>query len=219
MTEAAGRATRTTSTDADRSGGTQGGDGARGSSEARGSFATVREISQLAASIVPRAAARGVTIAVAESLTGGLVAATLVRIPGASGVLRLGVVAYATPMKQEVLRVPAQLLAERGAVDPHVAIAMARGVRQLAAVDRSECTIGIATTGAAGPGSQDGRPPGEFHIGLEIETTDGRVALSSSHHATGDREAVRAAALLAALRALSSALDRTDLPMHSESTT
>ena len=183
-----------------------------------GAVSMMQQIARLSGSIVARAAARGVTIAVAESLTGGLVAATIVRTPGASSVLRLGVVAYATAMKHEVLRVPAQLLADRGAVDPDVAIAMARGVRQLAAVDRGPCTIGVATTGVAGPEPQDGRPPGEFHVGIEIETTGGRVALSSSHRASGDREAVRAAALLAALQQLDAALDRTDLQTHSQST-
>ena len=173
---------------------------------------------ELAARIVARAAARGVTIAVAESLTGGIVAESLVRTPGASGVLRLGVVAYATEMKHEVLRVPAALLAARGPVDPDVAIAMARGVRQLAALDRSTCTIGVATTGVAGPTAQDGHPPGEFHIGIEIDTKHGRVAESTSHFEAGDRETVRRAALAAALRALDAALERTDLRMHSEST-
>ncbi|WP_347754054.1 CinA family protein [Agrococcus sp. ProA11] len=182
-------------------------------------LAAVRQIGELSGSIVARAAARGVTIAVAESLTGGLVAATLVRTPGASGVLRLGVVAYATAMKHEVLRVPAALLAERSPVDPDVAIAMARGVRQLAALDRAECTIGVATTGVAGPGAQDGHPPGEFHIGIEMRTRDGIVAESSSQTVRGDREAVRAAALLAALQQLDAALERTDLHTHSESTT
>lgn len=173
----------------------------------------------VAARIVARAAARGVTVAVAESLTGGLVAETLVRTPGASVVLRLGVVAYATEMKQRVLHVPAQLLAERGAVDPEVAIWMARGVRQLAALDRSACTIGVGTTGVAGPGAQDDHPPGEFHIGIEVETIGGLDASATSHVVRGDREAVRHAALTAALEALDAALERTDLVMHSESTT
>lgn len=101
---------------------------------------------------------------------------------------------------------------------PDVAIAMARGVRQLAAIDRAACTIGVATTGVAGPGAQDDHPPGEFHIGIEIETTGGIVAESASHLVTGDREEVRHAALLAALQQLDAALERTDLPMHSEST-
>lgn len=176
------------------------------------------EVGELAAGVIGRAAARGVTIAIAESLTGGLVAETLVRTPGASVVLRLGVVAYATEMKHEVLRVPATLLAERGPVDPQVAIAMARGVRQLAALDRAPCTIGVATTGVAGPGAQDDHPPGEFHIGLELDTVHGPVASSSSHQVTGDREAIRRAALEAALRQLDEALSRTDLRMHSQST-
>lgn len=176
------------------------------------------DASELAARIVARAAARGVTIAVAESLTGGLVAETLVRTPGASAVLRLGVVAYATEMKQRVLHVPAELLAERGAVDPDVAIWMARGVRQLAAIDRSACTIGLGTTGVAGPGAQDDHAPGEFHIGLEAQTTSGADARATSHLVRGDREAVRRAALIAALEALDAALERTDLAMHSEST-
>lgn len=180
--------------------------------------ATRMAAEQLAERIVARAAARGVTIAVAESLTGGLVAETLVRTPGASVVLRLGVVAYATEMKERVLHVPTQLLADRGAVDPEVAIWMARGVRQLAALDRSACTIGLGTTGVAGPGAQDGHAPGEFHIGIEVETTDGLDASATSHLARGDREAVRAAALRAALDALDAALERTDLAMHSEST-
>lgn len=171
-----------------------------------------------AARIVARAAARGVSIAVAESLTGGLVAETLVRTPGASTVLRLGVVAYATEMKQQVLGVPAQLLQERGPVDPEVAVWMARGVRQLAAIDRGACTIGVATTGVAGPAAQDGHPPGEFHIGIEVDTERGLVAESSSHAVRGDREAVRRAALEAALAHLDAALGRTDLRMHSEST-
>lgn len=175
-------------------------------------------IDALSGSIIARAASRGLTVAVAESLTGGLVAATLVRTPGASAVLRLGVVAYATEMKQEVLHVPAPLLAERGPVDPRTAIAMARGVRELAALDRSACTIGVATTGVAGPDPQDDHPPGEFHIGIEVETVRGLVADSASHLVTGDREAVRSAAVVAALRMLDAALARTDLPIHSEST-
>jgi|GEM_PF-6930314 len=95
---------------------------------------------------------------------------------------------------------------------------MARGVRQLAAIDRSACTIGLGTTGVAGPGAQDDHPPGEFHIGLELETNDGLVTEASSHVVLGDREAVRHAALEAALAELDAALDRTDLVMHSEST-
>ncbi|WP_306233586.1 CinA family protein [Agrococcus beijingensis] len=173
---------------------------------------------QTSGRLVARAASRGISIAVAESLTGGLVAETLVRTPGASAVLRLGVVAYATEMKHQVLRVPADLLAERGPVDPAVAIWMARGVRQLAALDRGACTIGVATTGVAGPGSQDDHPPGEFHVGIEMLTVHGPVSLAASHLVRGDRETVRRLALEAALARLDAALARPDLVMHSEST-
>ena len=173
---------------------------------------------QVSARVIARAAARGITIAVAESLTGGLLAETLVRTPGASAVLRLGVVAYATAMKHQVLHVPSDLLEERGPVDPDVAIWMARGARQLAAIDRAACTIGVATTGVAGPGAQDGHAPGEFHIGIEMQTTDGLASHAASHFARGDREEVRQAALEAALAELDAALERTDLLMHSGST-
>ncbi|GAA3611976.1 CinA family protein [Agrococcus terreus] len=176
------------------------------------------DIEETAARVVARGAARGVSVAVAESLTGGLVASTLVRTPGASAVLRLGVVAYATEMKGSVLRVPAALLAERGAVDPDVAIAMAHGVRELAAIDRGACTIGVATTGVAGPDGQDGHAPGEFHVGLVVATRDGLVAEHASRVVPGDREHVRAAAVRTALELLDAALDRTDLDVHSGST-
>ncbi|MEK6343503.1 MAG: nicotinamide-nucleotide amidohydrolase family protein, partial [Curtobacterium sp.] len=79
--------------------------------------------------------ARSETVAVAESLTGGLVVATLVGVPGASAVVRGGVVAYATPVKASVLGVDAALLAARGAVDPEVARQMAAGVRSALSVD------------------------------------------------------------------------------------
>lgn len=130
-------------------------------------------------------AGRGWTLAVAESLTGGLVTATLVEVPGASAVLRGGVVAYATDLKASLLDVDAGLLAERGAVDPDVAAAMARGAARRLGAD-----VGLATTGVAGPDPQDGHPPGTVHVA--VVTPDGlRVA---SLALPGDRAAVRAAA-------------------------
>ncbi|SDH37243.1 CinA family protein [Microbacterium pygmaeum] len=104
---------------------------------------------------------RGETLAVAESLTGGQVLSTLVAVPGASAVLRGGVVAYATALKQSVLGVDAELLALHGAVHPDVARQMADGVRVLAGAD-----VGIATTGVAGPEPQDGRAVGTVFIGI-----------------------------------------------------
>jgi nicotinamide-nucleotide amidase len=101
------------------------------------------------------------TIAVAESLTGGLLGATITAVPGASVVFRGGVIAYATDLKAALLGVPAELLAARGAVDPDVAAAMAAGVQQRLGAD-----IGVSTTGVAGPDPADGKPPGTVHIAV-----------------------------------------------------
>ncbi len=104
---------------------------------------------------------RGETLAVAESLTGGMVAAEITAVPGASKVLRGSVTAYATEIKHSVLGVDASLLAERGAVDPEVARQMALGVRRLLGAD-----WGIATTGVAGPDPQDGQPVGTVYVAV-----------------------------------------------------
>ncbi|RII09500.1 putative competence-damage inducible protein [Streptomyces sp. YIM 130001] len=106
-------------------------------------------------------AARGETLAVAESLTGGLVAAELTGVPGASQVFVGSVTAYATRIKRDVLGVDGDLLAERGAVDPDVALRMAQGVRRALGTD-----WGIATTGVAGPDPQDGREVGTVYVAV-----------------------------------------------------
>ncbi|THA74799.1 nicotinamide-nucleotide amidohydrolase family protein [Streptomyces sp. A0642] len=104
---------------------------------------------------------RGETLAVAESLTGGLVAAELTSVPGASQAFRGSVTAYATPLKSEVLGVDAALLAARGAVDAEVARQMAAGVRRALGAD-----WGVATTGVAGPEPQDGQPVGTVFVAV-----------------------------------------------------
>lgn len=149
----------------------------------------------LAASVVEHATALGRTVAIAESLTGGAVAAEIVAVPGASAVLRLGVVAYATPMKASVLGVDVTLLAERGAVDGDVAAQMAEGVRMLATIDGVPADIGVATTGVAGPDPQDGHAPGEVHVG--VATAAGAASLRID--VVGDRDTVRATAVEVAL--------------------
>lgn len=103
----------------------------------------------------------GATVAVAESLTGGLIGAALTAPAGASAAFRGGVIAYATDLKAALLGVPADLLAREGAVHPDVAAAMARGVRELTKAD-----YGLAVTGVAGPDPQDGKPVGTVHIAL-----------------------------------------------------
>ncbi|TDU03866.1 nicotinamide-nucleotide amidase [Streptomyces sp. 846.5] len=103
----------------------------------------------------------GATVAVAESLTGGLLAAEFVAVPGASRAFRGSVTAYATDLKGSVLGVDAGLLAAKGAVDLTVAEQMAEGVRRLMAAD-----YGVATTGVAGPDPQDGHPVGTVHLAV-----------------------------------------------------
>ncbi|GEK03178.1 CinA family protein [Streptomyces sp. NPDC003388] len=105
---------------------------------------------------------RGESLAVAESLTGGLVAAEITGVPGASKVFRGSVTAYATELKRELLGVDATLLAERGAVDPQVAGQMAAGVRKALGAD-----WGLATTGVAGPDPQDGQSVGTVFVAVD----------------------------------------------------
>lgn len=142
--------------------------------------------------------ARGETLAVAESLTGGLLGAALTDLPGASTTFRGGVTAYATELKALLLGVDADLLARVGPVHAEVAAQMAAGVR-----DRLHATYGLATTGVAGPDPQAGHPPGEVHVAVAGPSGSAdrrRLVL------TGDRAAVRAgaveAALLLAIRAV-----------------
>ncbi|MCL7430381.1 nicotinamide-nucleotide amidohydrolase family protein [Streptomyces sp. YS415] len=115
-----------------------------------------------AAEVVRLLTVRGETLAVAESLTGGLVAAEITAAPGASQAFRGSVTAYATDLKQRVLGVDAALLERRGAVDPQVAAEMAAGVRKALGAD-----WGIATTGVAGPDEQDGQPVGTVFVAVD----------------------------------------------------
>ncbi|MFF2406827.1 CinA family protein [Streptomyces sp. NPDC058092] len=115
---------------------------------------------------------RGETLAVAESLTGGLVAAELTSVPGASHSFRGSVTAYATPLKRELLGVDGALLAARGAVDPDVARQMATGVRRVLGAD-----WGMATTGVAGPEPQDGKPVGTVYVA--VAGPDGAVNVTA----------------------------------------
>ena len=110
---------------------------------------------ELAAEILSLLTQAGRTVATAESLTGGLVAAALTDVPGSSNAFRGGVVAYATELKAQVLGVDALMLKQHGPVYAPVAAAMAEGVRK-----RLGATVGVATTGVAGPG-----PPGRPSAG------------------------------------------------------
>ncbi|GAB3278526.1 CinA family protein [Microbacterium lacusdiani] len=138
---------------------------------------------------------RGWSLGVAESLTGGLVVASLVSVPGASLTLRGGVVAYDSAIKTSLLGVDAGLLRAHGAVDPEVARQMADGVRHALAVGGRDADMGISTTGIAGPDSPDGQPVGTVHIGVSLPSG----TFVTSHVFEGDRAAIREAARVRAL--------------------
>lgn len=140
------------------------------------------------AGLIADLAAARLTIAVAESLTGGLLTAELVRIPGASAVVAGGLVAYQTELKHTLLGVDAGILTEHGPVHPDVALQMAVGVRSHLAVGGIRADIGVSTTGVAGPDSQGGHGPGTVYVGLSHGTVSRVLAL----HLFGDRDAIRA---------------------------
>lgn len=127
---------------------------------------------------------RGLTVATCESLTAGLVAATLAEVPGASAVLRGGLVTYATELKSTLAGVDAALLARVGAVDPEVAQQMAAGAARVCGAD-----LGIACTGVAGPDPQDGKPVGLVYLGLARGATTHVREITLA----GGREAIRRA--------------------------
>lgn len=145
---------------------------------------------------------RGLTIAVAESLTGGLLTAELTSVPGASAVVLGGAVVYATEPKHTLLGVDAALLATEGPVHPEVARQLAVGVRDRLAVAGRAADIGVATTGVAGPDPQGGRPVGTVYVGVASDAGARSVALAL----TGDRDGIRRQTVVEAVRALADEL-------------
>jgi nicotinamide-nucleotide amidase len=154
-------------------------------------------VTDLAEPVLRRLRERRQTLAVAESLTGGLLAATIVDVPGASTVFRGGLIVYATDLKRELAGVPGDLLARRGPVDPDVALALADGARRVCGAD-----WGLSTTGVAGPDPQDGTPVGTVY--LACRGPDGGEVRGIT--LDGDRTRIRAGAVAAALDMLAEAL-------------
>ena len=140
----------------------------------------------------------GATVAVAESLTGGMLTAALTDTAGASQTVRGGLVVYATDLKATLAGVDAELLAARGPVNAEVASAMARGVRE-----RLGATYGIAVTGVAGPEPQDGHEVGTVHAAL----AGPNGVRTRSWHFAGGRHEVRAAAVDGCLHLLGAELE------------
>jgi nicotinamide-nucleotide amidase len=155
---------------------------------------------ELAYFAVESARARGVTMALAESCTGGLIAAKLVSVPGASAVFREAVVAYANESKTHRLGVPVELLARAGAVSAEAARAMAEGARRGSGAD-----IAAATTGVAGPeGGSPEKPVGLVFIACASES--GTEVVEKRFR--GDRDAIRERAAQTALWLLLRAVER-----------
>ncbi|MFJ6678907.1 CinA family protein [Microbacterium sp. NPDC091382] len=144
--------------------------------------------------LVERLKELGWTLGVAESLTGGLVAASVVSVSGASAVFRGGIVAYATDLKARLLGVDETLLDAHGPVHPRVARQMAEGVRRAVGEDES-ADVGIATTGIAGPVSSDGQPVGTVHIAVSTPLGSRVESLALD----GDRDEIRTAAAARAI--------------------
>jgi len=144
--------------------------------------------------VATRLLARGATLAVAESVTGGLIASRLVNVAGASRWFRGGVVSYASDVKFDLLGV-----ARGPVVSASAAEEMAVGVRRVLGAD-----VGLSVTGVAGPEEQDGQPAGTVFIGVAIGDSVDHVLV----HLPGDRPRVRAYSAISALDALRRTLDR-----------
>jgi nicotinamide-nucleotide amidase len=146
-----------------------------------------------AAALLARLQARSLTLAAAESCTGGLIAAALTAIPGSSATLLAGYVTYSNEAKTRMLGVPAELIASVGAVSEAVARCMAEG-----ALRESGADLAVSCTGIAGPGGAvPGKPVGTVFIGAARRGGKTRV----EHHVfAGDRAAVREATVREAFR-------------------
>jgi len=141
--------------------------------------------------------AAGATLATAESLTGGRLAAAVTAVPGASARYLGGLVTYATELKQSLLGVPVELVAQYGVVSAECARAMAEGCREV-----TGATYALATTGVAGPDSQEGKPVGTVFVGLAGPGGVSALAMEL----VGDRHQIQDRACREALSALCGSL-------------
>jgi nicotinamide-nucleotide amidase len=146
--------------------------------------------------LIARLRELGWTIGVAESLTGGLLCAALVEVPGASAQVRGGIVAYATDLKRTLLGVDGTILDLDGPVQSKVARQMADGARDALGADGGRADVGVSTTGIAGPTSPDGQPVGTVYVGVSTPLGT-RVELLQL---SGTREAIRTETVRRALR-------------------
>jgi len=138
---------------------------------------------------------QGLTVAVAESCTGGLIGHRLTQVPGSSAYVDRGVICYSNRAKQEMLGVPADLIVNYGAVSKEVAASMAKGVRERAGV-----SVGVSVTGIAGPGGGTAtKPVGLVYVGLDGEAGD---SITKEFRFHGDRHVIKQRSSQAALDVL-----------------
>jgi nicotinamide-nucleotide amidase len=157
----------------------------------------IPETMAIASTLMATLQVRGETLATAESVTGGLLAGFVTAVPGASAVYLGGAVTYATEVKQDLLRVPEEIVETDGVVSARCAEAMAAGVRDLIG-----STYAMSTTGVAGPEPQEDKPVGTVYVGVAGPDWCRSVALDLD----GERSEIREAACAAAISELLSAL-------------
>ena len=153
---------------------------------------TPRDVQERCEALLARYREAGLTLATAESCTGGLIAGSLTEIAGSSDVVERGFVTYSNEAKQDMLGVPEALIARVGAVSAEVAEAMVEGT-----LAQSRADVAVSATGIAGPGgATDTKPVGLVYLGIGRR---GAPAVSERHVFPGDRAAVRWAAVMRAL--------------------
>jgi len=152
-----------------------------------------RPLTSRAGELLAVLADRAESVATAESLTAGLLCAALTDVPGASSVVRGGLIVYATDLKRSLAGVDDDLLAEHGPVHPAVARQLAHGARS-----RCDAVWGVGLTGVAGPAAQGDSAAGTVHIGV----AGPGIVTCRSLHLPGERSEVRQYAVHAAIEAL-----------------
>jgi nicotinamide-nucleotide amidase len=154
-----------------------------------------RRAASLARQVIELFSARGLTLVTAESLTGGLIGATLTSIPGASAVYWGGAITYATAMKSHVLGVRSETLDEHTVISAQTVTEMAIGAQTDTGAD-----YGLAVTGVAGPDPQEGHTPGEVWVGIACPR-DGVIGkvVTRGYTFSGNRQEIRWKTVVAAL--------------------
>ncbi|MFH2067872.1 MAG: CinA family protein [Candidatus Omnitrophota bacterium] len=164
----------------------------------------MEELTSLAEKIGGLLLAKNLTLGLAESCTGGLLAAAITDIPGSSGYFNGSIVAYRNKVKKKVLKVTAPCLRKFGAVSAETAVAMARGARKA-----TTARVGLSITGIAGPsGETTGKSIGLVYIGLEARKT----RLVRQFNFSGNRQEIRQSACIKALELLKEFLQKVESP-------